>query len=507
MTAPTAMTTAVSAGRTVVRRAPGKLFVAGEYAVVEPGNPAILVAVDRDITVTVTGAPGSLGAPSALGSLGSLSGSSGLGGPGKPGEPGESGESGAPGGSRRLRGPGGSSGPGSPDGPRGPGAPSGPHGPGGSSEFSAPDNPGAPSSPGAPHAPHGLDEPGTARNLTAPGSPDVVISSDLIPQAVAWRWQEGRLVVHGAGAGAGGRSGDGARARGALAHVVSAVETVGALLAELGLGVPALKVSVSSRLHEGGRKYGLGSSGAVTVAAVDAVAAFCGVGLSAGERYRLALLASARIDPKGSGGDLAASAWGGWILYRAPERAFVLDLARRVGITRTLAAPWPGHAVRRLPPPAGLRLEVGWTGEPVSTASLVAGLHRRGRGRQDGAARGRYTEASNRLVEAAVRALERGDDGGLLEQIRTARVELARLDEAVGLGIFTPRLTRLCEAAEAVGGAAKPSGAGGGDCGIALLDAAASRHICQVRRRWSAAGVEALPVHPAARRPGRTPQP
>ena len=31
--------------------APGKLFIDGEYAVVEPGYPAILVAVDRGILV------------------------------------------------------------------------------------------------------------------------------------------------------------------------------------------------------------------------------------------------------------------------------------------------------------------------------------------------------------------------------------------------------------------------------------------------------------------------
>ena len=31
--------------------APGKLYIAGEYAVVEPGHPAILVAVDQFITV------------------------------------------------------------------------------------------------------------------------------------------------------------------------------------------------------------------------------------------------------------------------------------------------------------------------------------------------------------------------------------------------------------------------------------------------------------------------
>ncbi|MFF6992653.1 phosphomevalonate kinase [Streptomyces sp. NPDC010273] len=424
----------VDAARTVVRRAPGKLFVAGEYAVVDAGNPAILVAVDRYITVTVTGTPG------GSGGSGSLSGS---------GAPGNLGGSGTPSG------------------------------------------PGTAHTPRQPHSPSPFT---TDRSPT----PDVTISSDLTPRPTAWRWHEGRLVLHGPG--------DGAQTRAGLAHVVGAVEAVGALLAERGLPVPELGIAVSSRLHEGGRKYGLGSSGAVTVAAVDAVAAFCGVELSAGERYRLAMLASARIDPKGSGGDLAASAWGGWILYRAPERAFVLDLARRVGIARTLAAPWPGHEVRRLPPPAGLQLEVGWTGEPVSTASQVAGLQRRG-GRPDTAARQRYVRASNRLVEAAAGALEAGDDAGLLAQIRTAASELARLDEAVGLGIFTPRLRRLCAAAEAVGAAAKPSGAGGGDCGIALLDAAASRHICQVRRHWTAAGVHPLPVRPAAQRPERTSQP
>lgn len=38
----------------VVARAPGKLYIAGEYAVVEPGHRAVLVAVNRFITVRIT---------------------------------------------------------------------------------------------------------------------------------------------------------------------------------------------------------------------------------------------------------------------------------------------------------------------------------------------------------------------------------------------------------------------------------------------------------------------
>ncbi|NDZ86429.1 phosphomevalonate kinase, partial [Streptomyces sp. SID10115] len=109
----------------------------------------------------------------------------------------------------------------------------------------------------------------------------------------------------------------------------------------------------------------------------------------------------------------------------------------------------------------------------------------------------KFVETSNDFVTAAVDALEGGDGEGLLRQIRRARHELARLDDEVGLGIFTPRLTALCEAAEAVGGAAKPSGAGGGDCGIALLDAEAAQDIANVRNRWTTAGVRPLPIRPA----------
>lgn len=33
--------------------APGKLYIAGEYAVVEPGHPAIIVAIDQFISVSI----------------------------------------------------------------------------------------------------------------------------------------------------------------------------------------------------------------------------------------------------------------------------------------------------------------------------------------------------------------------------------------------------------------------------------------------------------------------
>ncbi|SDP88689.1 phosphomevalonate kinase [Lentzea jiangxiensis] len=351
--------------RATVRSAPGKLFVAGEYAVLEPGSPAVLVSVDREVTVGVT-----------------------------------------------------------------------------------------------------------------PADDDLVIVSDLSDEVV-------RLS----------RTASGFPVNAEPRHVISAVEAVDALLSEWGLALPRIRLSIRSGLHSGGVKFGLGSSGAVTVATIDAVLAHCGVSLCTEERFRLALLASARIDPRASGGDLAASTWGGWILYRAPDRAVVLELVHDKGVRHALEAPWPGFEVRRLESPRELTMAVGWTGRPASTSDRVSSGSVRGwRG---GAAHGEFVRCSDACVIALADALERGDDHTVLKEIRFARRLLAHVDAQAGLGIFTDGLVAMCDAAEAAGGAGKPSGAGGGDCGIALLEPE-DNALGRLRARWHAAGVVPLPIHAAA---------
>ncbi|MEV0742872.1 phosphomevalonate kinase [Streptomyces sp. NPDC050549] len=350
--------------RTVVRRAPGKLFVVGEYAVLEAGSPAVLAAVDREVTVSVT-----------------------------------------------------------------------------------------------------------------PADDDLVIVSDLADQPV-------RLS----------RTANGFLADVGPRQVVAAVEVVAALLTEWDLPVPRVQLSIHSGLHDDGVKFGLGSSGAVTVATIGAMLAYCGVSLRAEERFRLALLATALLDARASGGDLAASTWGGWILYRAPDRTAVLDLARRKGLREALQAPWPGFEVRRLPPPRELTVAVGWTGQPASTSDkLSSGTVQNWRG---SAAHREFVRRSSACVDAVADALEHGNDLLVIKEIRRARQLLAHADSQGNLGIFTHGLTALCDAAEAVGGAAKPSGAGGGDCGIALLERD-PRAVNRLRNRWLTAGVVLLPIHTA----------
>ncbi|NJQ01133.1 phosphomevalonate kinase [Streptomyces zingiberis] len=404
--------------RRVTRRAPGKLLVAGEYAVLEPGRPAVVVAVDRYVTVTAGDADGTVRTDH----------------PAHPGSPAETAGS----------------------------APCGD----------------APASPG-------------------PGTADVIVDSDLVGHEVGLRrTPEGLRVLPGQGFPAT------AAVPAVLAHVVSAVETVEALAeaAPVGrrpLGPAAVRLTIRSDLHDGGVKTGLGSSAAVTVATVRALAEYHGTPLPDRECLRVALLAGVRVNAGPSGADLAAAACGGWVAYRAPDRRALLAGVRRDGVAATLAAPWPGFAVRPLPPPSGVTLHVGWSGSPASTPDLVAGLTAGPWWHSD--ARGRFLDDSEDCVTRMVRALEDDRPADLLASVRTARRLLDRLDGEAAQGVVTEPLRRLCEVAEACGAAAKPSGAGGGDCGIALLPGDGSAaSAAPLHRRWREAGITPLPLAVAA---------
>jgi len=163
---------------------------------------------------------------------------------------------------------------------------------------------------------------------------------------------------------------------GASEHVLAAIRAVDELRAHRGLPERHFEIETESELEdERGRKFGLGSSAAVTVAVVEALDRLHGLGLDPVERFRLALLATIEVSPRASGGDLASSTFGGWILYRSPDRAELRAHRAAHGIASALVCDaWRRCEVRRLPAPRDLELLVGWTGSPASTRQLVDGV-------------------------------------------------------------------------------------------------------------------------------------
>jgi len=272
-------------------------------------------------------------------------------------------------------------------------------------------------------------------------------------------------------------------------YVVSAIRLVEQLVREAGGPLRFFDLDVSSELDDGsGRKLGLGSSSAVTVATVRAVARFYNLPLDDLAVYKLALLASEAVQPIGSGGDIAASAFTGWVSYTSPDRWWLHQLRAHTSVGELVRMDWPHLSIRRLPPP-NLNLRVGWTGAPASTPRLVAGVQAHTRGSHD-AAYAAFLRGSESCLSALIQALEGDDAQEIGRQIEENRRLLSDLSRTSGIVIETPQLRRLVEIARQCGAMAKSSGAGGGDCGIALC--LPETDVAAMCASWESAGIQPL---------------
>ncbi len=271
--------------------------------------------------------------------------------------------------------------------------------------------------------------------------------------------------------------------------VLAAIRVVEEAAVALGAPLRMFDLDITSELDDKvGRKFGLGSSAAVTVATVRALIGYYGLDLTSMEQLKIALIATIEVQRSGSGGDVAASMFGGWIAYTAFDREWTRAQRRERPIDDLLSCEWPGLSVRLITPPERLRLVVGWTGSPASTARLVGGVQAR-KG-QSSVHYNRFLTQSGECVSSLIEALEHDDADGIDRAIRRNRDLLRTLGEHSGITIETPKLSALIEIAEASGGAAKTSGAGGGDCGIVLIDREAD--IDELSAGWEREGIRAL---------------
>jgi phosphomevalonate kinase len=237
-----------------------------------------------------------------------------------------------------------------------------------------------------------------------------------------------------------------------------------AAIRSLGLGHVGGRMHVdTSAFVAGGRKLGLGRSAAALVAAAAACLAARGQFVAA-RALDAAVAGHALLQGGlGSGADVAAAVHGGLVEVRRRGRELAV-------------------AARDLP--TGLRLVVGWSGESAATAPL---LSRFVAAREHGAATLSQLGAE---AERAATAAARGDAEALLAATDASGQLLERLGRDLDLPIVTPGLARLMAAGRRLGAAVKPSGAGGGDCGIALVRSSAA--AAALEDAWRADGIEPL---------------
>lgn len=218
----------------------------------------------------------------------------------------------------------------------------------------------------------------------------------------------------------------------------------GAAFAETAVKNFAMKVPISGGVHvttasEFSPQFGFGSSSASVVGVLKALSEITGSALDDKALFALAYQTVLDVQGSGSGFDVAAAIYGGTLHFVTGGKTIV---------------------PLNIPP---IPLVIGYTGVKADTATLVLQVADKMRSQPERV--GRIFDAMAKLTEDAKVQMEEGD-WQRVGMLMTFAQEYLR-----DLGVSSEKLEALISAAKGAGAyGAKLSGAGGGDCMIAVAD-------------------------------------
>ena len=261
------------------------------------------------------------------------------------------------------------------------------------------------------------------------------------------------------------------------ALIQETVALVEEYLTAQGVELQPFSLEIRGKMEREGKKFGLGSSGSVVVLVIKAMLAFYD---RPAERYLLFKLASAVLlkrGDNGSMGDIACIVSENLVLYQSFDREKVAQWLEKEELQAVLDRDW-GFSIRSVEPALEFDFLVGWTKEVAVSSHMVKQI-------KDNM-NSSFLQASKETVANLVKALEVGQEETIIDLLEQA----SQLLEGLSSDIYTPSLRQLKNASRDLKAVAKSSGAGGGDCGIALSFDQDSTTL--LKKRWADLGIELL---------------
>jgi phosphomevalonate kinase len=237
------------------------------------------------------------------------------------------------------------------------------------------------------------------------------------------------------------------RARSKSPVIAAAAKRVSKFLSRPLSELPFVKID-SPGFQVGRRKIGLGSSAAVAAGTCGILFEWVGYPIDAHREKILDLATAAHRDAQGglgSGADVACSVLGGAIVFSRGQPAESVDLSN-------------------------IHLVAVWTGRAASTADLLRRIN--ALALRDPALHGSCFEELTRVSAEIATAYRLCDLPTIISATRQYGESMKRLGEAAKAPIVVAEHDRASALASELGGAAKPSGAGGGDVAVAVFSEA-----------------------------------
>ena len=261
------------------------------------------------------------------------------------------------------------------------------------------------------------------------------------------------------------------------ALIQETVALVEEYLTAQGVELQPFSLDVRGKMEREGKKFGLGSSGSVVVLVIKAMLAFYERLADRELLFKLASAVLLKRGDNGSMGDIACIVSEDLVLYQSFDREKVADWLEKEDLQAVLARDW-GFSIRSVEPALKFDFLVGWTKEVAVSSHMVKQI-------KDNM-NSSFLQASKEIVANLVKALEVGQEETIIDLLEQA----SQLLEGLSSDIYTPSLRQLKNASQDLKAVAKSSGAGGGDCGIALSFDQDSTTL--LKKRWSDLGIDLL---------------
>ncbi len=236
-------------------------------------------------------------------------------------------------------------------------------------------------------------------------------------------------------------------------------------------------LKILGKMEREGKKFGLGSSGSVVVLVIKALLALYKLSVDQDLLFKLASAVLIKRGDNGSMGDLACIVTEDLVLYQSFNRQQVAAWLEEENLATVLERDW-GFSISQVQPTLECDFLVGWTKEVAVSSHMVQQIKQN--------INQNFLSSSKETVSALVEALEQGKSEKIIEQVEGA----SKLLEGLSADIYTPSLRQLKTASQDLQAVAKSSGAGGGDCGIALSFDEQSTET--LKNRWADLGIELL---------------
>ena len=261
------------------------------------------------------------------------------------------------------------------------------------------------------------------------------------------------------------------------ALIQETVALVEEYLTAQGVELQPFSLDIRGKMEREGKKFGLGSSGSVVVLVIKAMLAFYERLADRELLFKLASAVLLKRGDNGSMGDIACIVSEDLVLYQSFDREKVADWLEKEDLQAVLARDW-GFSIRGVELALKFDFLVGWTKEVAVSSHMVKQI-------KDNM-NSSFLQASKETVANLVKALEVGQEETIIDLLEQA----SQLLEGLSSDIYTPSLRQLKNASRDLKAVAKSSGAGGGDCGIALSFDQDSTTL--LKKRWADLGIELL---------------